>query len=292
MSDGSVDWRAEVARVQRELTLFRDEFLPAVFDGPVTDFHSDQMTDHLKDLITATAGRLSGWRDAAGRLSDQLPLGSLVAGEAPLDREPFKLFLFQKATPGHVIRDGRIVWRIELFVPLEMALRCPAFGDEVPAGEDDPWYWFAARADAAKAWLAGLPANTDTLANSLCMVLPFLADLDPAFARLALDRETWRAATMTDRTLTDDELETRLRFVDGNWFGHIVNNALLHVLGQLANNHFLSIRQYLDHPQLRGSYSHLMPHYLFALLAEKVNALRQMAAVPADATAAPTAAVP
>ena len=284
MSEAAVDWRAEVARVQRELTLFRDEFLPAVFDGPVTDFHSDQMTDTLKDHITATAGRLSEWRDAAGMLSDLLPLGPLAADRLPLDREPFRPFLFQKATSGHVVRGGRIVWRIELFVPLEMVLRCPAFGDEVPAGGDDPWDWFAARADAAKGWLAGLPANTDTLANSLCMLLPFLADLDPAFARLCLDRETWRVATVADRTLTTDEREKRLRFVDGNWFGHIVNNALLHVLGQLANNHVLSIREYLQHPRLRGSYTHLMPHYLFAVLSEKVNALREIAATPSSGT--------
>lgn len=138
--------------------------------------------------------------------------------------------------------------------------------------------WFAARADAAKRWLAGLPASTDALANSLCMLLPFLADLDPAFARRALDRETWRAATVADRTLADDEREKRLRSVAGNWFGHIVNNALLHVLGQLANNQFEAIGEYLRHPQLRGGYTRLMPHYLFAVLAEKVAALREMAA--------------
>ena len=289
MSGVAVDWRAEVARVQRELTLFRDEFLPAVFDGPVTDFHSDGMTDTLKDHITATAGRLSEWRNAAAHLSGQLPLGPLAAAEAPLDREPLGRFLFQKATPGHVVREGRIVWRIELFVSLEMVLHCPAFRGELPADGDDPWEWFAARADAARVWLVGLPANTDVLANSLCILLPFLADFDPAFARLALDRETWRATTLADRTLTDDERAKRLRFVASNWFGHIINNALLHVLGQLANNHFVSIREYLQHPQLRGSYTHLMPHYLFAVLSEKVNALRAIAVGRLSDSAVPPA---
>lgn len=278
MSEQSVDWRAEVARVQRELTLFQDEFLPAVFDGSVTDFHSDGMTNHLKNHITATAGRLSEWRDAAVHLSDQLPLGPLPPGEAPLDRERLKPFLFQKATPGHVVRGGRIQWRIELFVPLEMVLRCPAFGGQLPGEGENPWDWFAARADAARGWLVGLPADTNPLADSLCMLLPFLADLDPPFARLCLDRETWRAATVADRTLADDERAKRLRFCDSYWFGHIINNALLHVFGMLANNHFESIRQYLDHPHLRGSYTHLMPHYIFALLAEKVATLRVMAA--------------
>ena len=287
MSDEAVDWRAEVARVRRELTLFRDEFLPAVYGGPVTDSHADATTAAPEDDDTATAGRPTAWRDAVARLSDQLPVGPLTADTAPLDRGPFESFLFQTATPAHVVRGGRVVWRAELFVPLEVVLGCPAFGGDRPGEGGDPWDWFAARADAARAWLMGLPAGTDTLANSLCMVLPFLADLDPAFARPALDRETWRAATMTDRTLTDDERAGRLKFVESVWFGHIINNALLHVLGSLANNQFESIRDHLRHPHLRGGYTRLMPGYLFAVLVEKAAALRVMAAGRSPDTAVP-----
>ena len=58
--------------------------------------------------------------------------------------------------------------------------------------------------------------------------------------------------------------------VDGLWFGHILNNALLHVLGALANNNFMMIDDLLDHPFLVGGYSHLTPSYLFAVLFEKV----------------------
>ncbi|MFM8273040.1 MAG: hypothetical protein ACKODX_12000 [Gemmata sp.] len=276
----SIDSAAEVARVQREIALFRDEFLPAVFDGPTTDFHSSGMSDRLKDHITATAGGLSDWRGAASRLSDLLPLAPLAAGDAQLDREPFQRFLFQRATPGYVVRGGRILWRVELFVSLEMGLHCPVFGRQLPGEGEDPWDWLAARADGARAWLTALPVNTDTLANSLCILLPFLADLDPPFARLCLDRETWRVATVADRTRSDDERAKRLRFCGGYPFGQILNNALLHVLGMLANNHFLSIRKDLEHPHLRGGYTHLMPHYLFAVLVEKVAALRTMAATP------------
>src|SRR5262245_19016605 len=52
--------------------------------------------------------------------------------------------------------------------------------------------------------------------------------------------------------------------------------ALLHALGGLANNHFLHIRDFLEHPLLRGGYTHLMPHYLFAVLVEKVLVLRRL----------------
>ena len=64
--------------------------------------------------------------------------------------------------------------------------------------------------------------------------------------------------------------------VDGLWFGHILNNALLHVLGAIANNHFMVIEDFLDHPFLVGGYSHLMPSYVFAVLFEKVAILRQL----------------
>ena len=50
----------------------------------------------------------------------------------------------------------------------------------------------------------------------------------------------------------------------------------LHALGGLANNHFLHIRDFLDHALLRGGYTHLMPHYLFAVLFEKVRVLRRL----------------
>jgi hypothetical protein len=90
------------------------------------------------------------------------------------------------------------------------------------------------------------------------MTLPFVADADPAFAKKALDLSTWKNVTP--------------------WFEHVANNALLHVLGALANNHFMLIRDYLDHPCLYGNYTHLMPHYLFAVLFQKVSVLRQIAA--------------
>jgi hypothetical protein len=48
-------------------------------------------------------------------------------------------------------------------------------------------------------------------------------------------------------------------------------------IGALANNHFRVIEQYLHQTHLDGRYTHLMPHYLFAMLFEKVAILRQLA---------------
>lgn len=126
----------------------------------------------------------------------------------------------------------------------------------------------------------GLPVDNCGLFNALCMVVPLIADIDPAFAKLALDPETWRSVVMADATLSDHAKQERQKTIDQGFLRHVLNNALLHVLGALANNHFLSIREYLDHPCLFGGYTYLMPDYLFGVLLEKVRILRQLATEP------------
>jgi hypothetical protein len=270
-----IDLKAEVARVQQEMAFFRRECLPVFLGGPVQDFLSDGMSEHLKGHIVAVAGRLSEWRDAAMRLAEYLPLGPLPAEALSLNHQDFSRFRFQPATPAFAVRGGRIVWRIELFMPVEAALDCPIFAGQADDGSD-PWDRFRRRAEAVKKWLLGLPMDQGGHLDALCVIPPFLADIDPSFVRLAMDRDTWLAIARSAPGLSEEQREKRLDFLGGNWFAHVLNNALLHVLGGLANNHFLAIRDYLDHPQLRGSYTHLMPHYLFAVLFEKVGALRRL----------------
>ena len=89
-----------------------------------------------------------------------------------------------------------------------------------------------------------LPVDSIELANSLSAVLPFIADSDPAFAKLALDRERWRSLVLADRIISDKQRAKQLEMIDGLWFAHTLNNALLHVLGGLANNHFVLIGDY------------------------------------------------
>jgi hypothetical protein len=64
--------------------------------------------------------------------------------------------------------------------------------------------------------------------------------------------------------------------IDG-YFHRVLNNALLHVLGSLACNHFQVVPGLLDHPAILGGYTSLMPHHLLAVLAEKVRVLRGIA---------------
>jgi hypothetical protein len=72
-----------------------------------------------------------------------------------------------------------------------------------------------------------------------------------------------------------------LGVVDG-YLRHVLNSALLHILGAVANNHFEVIADLLDHPNLVGGYTPLMPHYLFAVLFEKVEVPRALARVKVD----------
>lgn len=129
-----------------------------------------------------------------------------------------------------------------------------------------------------KTWLFSLDVKDVMLLNALCMVLPLVADADPPFVKLALDVETWHSIVSADQRLSDTQRRKSFEELDCGYFPHAVNNALLHVFGALGNNHFLLIRDYLEHPCLYGSYTGLMPHYLFALLFQKVSVLRQIAA--------------
>src|SRR5688572_14806988 len=140
----SLDLRAEIARLQAELTAFRRECLPAFLGGPVQDFLADGVWESLQWHVVAVAGRLSGWPDASLRLAEPLPLGPLPSDAPALDRKDFDRFLFQGASPAFVIRGGRLVWRIELFVPLDLALRCPVFAGDADATQNG-WERFLGR---------------------------------------------------------------------------------------------------------------------------------------------------
>lgn len=276
MKTEEIDLPAEIARVQRELTFFREECLPAFLGAPILEYVPKNASDALRDHIFTAAGSLSSWQRTAARLADDLPLGPLPPEATGPSRDDFREFLFQSATPSFTIRAGRIVWGIELFVVGEISLEyCRTlWGDGEPcpitAPED-----FARSSGEIKKWLMSKAVDDARLWNALCVVLPAIVNADPAFAKLALDPDTWRSLTLADSSLTAGQRPERLKLING-FFGHVLNNALLHVLGALANNHFLLIEDYLHHPRLRGGYTRLMPHYLFAVLFEKVLILRHL----------------
>jgi hypothetical protein len=264
-----IDIRAEVARVQAELVSFREKVLPALFQTPLDAVFGEDYADWVRGKRN---GPLSEWQKATSRLAELLPLGPLPANSPKICRDDFKEFLFQSATPSFCLRDGRIVWKISLFVdPSFCGPYCGTFPDLPTALENLP-----ARLPEVRQWFMSLPADSIELANMLCMALPFIADADPAFAKLALAPETWHQLVVNDRGITEAERAKRLKCVESQWFGHVLNNALLHVLGALANNHVMLIEDFLDHPFLIGGYSHLTPSYLLAVLLEKVVIVRQL----------------
>ena len=224
-----IDIRAEIARVQGELLFFREGCLPAFFDTLSHEVFEAQYAEWVQEKIATRAGSLSNWQRATCRLAELLPLGPLAPNSSKSSREDFKEFLFHEATPSFCVEDGRINWKIGLFVDRSLcSAYCPTFPSSALV---DP-----ARLAELRQWSTSLPVDSSELANALCMALPFIADADPAFAKLALDPKTWRNVVLGDRDISEEQRTKRLKMVDGLWFGHILNNALLHVLEDLQCN--------------------------------------------------------
>lgn len=270
MEKNQIDLEAEIAQVLSEIAVFREECLPAMLDESLERPHEEGAARSASDSLSA-------WQAATCRLADMLR-----SPGAAIHREIFGE-LVNDATTSWRSQSGRIRWRIELFVPFDGALLYwyPASKEERER-LSDCIEWPTEHRLEIEAHLLGLYAGRVdgdirevecALWNALCMVLPWIADVDPAFAKLALDKENWRNLALTNHALTHEQRQERLRLIDG-YFGRVLNNALLHVLGALANNHFFEIRGYLNHPNVRGSYTYHMPYYLFTVLYEKAAGLR------------------
>ncbi len=237
------------------------------------------------EQIKKSVSTLRNWQQAAGRLLDALPLTRLGAADPEPDWSEYKEFLWHSASAStHTVLEGRIVWRIELFIYWDHGLKYMLAQDGTTstgeAQEPDRGYSFAElrqRLPEVKQWFLALPPDGSVLFNALSYVLTPVSDHDPAFVKLALDPDTWRSIVRTDQTLDESARLQRLQAIDHGHLPHAINNALLHVLAALANNHFGVIADFLDHPCLSGAYSGLIPHYLFAVLLEKVKVLRSLA---------------
>jgi hypothetical protein len=261
---------AEIARVQSELVFVREKCLPAFLGTPIHEVFGEDYAEVVAERRMAT-GSLSNWQRAVRRLAELLPLGPLPNDSWEISRADFRAFLVQEPTPAFYIQGARIVWEIGLFVDSTLCSNfCPTFSD-LPAAVTNP-----VRLPEIRRWLMGLPVDSTELSNALCLVLPLVADADPGFAKLALDPKMWHSVILADRDITEQQRTERLKIVEGPWFAHILNNSLLHVLGSIANNHVRAIEDFFDHPNLVGGYTHLMPHYVFAVLFQKVETLRQM----------------
>jgi hypothetical protein len=279
--------RTAIAAVAHELRMLRDEYLPAFLAVPFHEAMPDHVPAFVRERSAATARRLGAWQAAITRLADFLPIDAHVAAPAAAQ---FDEFMFQKAKGNAAVANGGCRWRISLFIPVDW--ECAQFWPDSLPPHQSP----AAR---ERCFLRNLPrikqrlmtrsVVDSELLNGLCVYLPLIADIDPAFVKRALDLQTWRILVNANTELTAEKRRESLQSIDHGLFHHVVNNALLHVFAALGNNHFAAIGDYLDHPCLHGSYTGLMPHYLFALLFQKVAILHALR--DHDASAALTAAL-
>jgi hypothetical protein len=270
MDLGRLDLESEVARVLGELIAFRAACLPALVQlSSVPSIAGSKRG-------TAVMGRLE-WERATGQLVNALPANGRLGR---LDPPGFD-FLHEKPVPGYIVRDDRIEWRCEVGVysmraeTAESVLAALGNSEGRPA---DPLAQLHSRLSEVRDYLLSLPVGDSGLYNSLCMVLPLLVDDDLGFVLGALSSETWRGLVLGCPGLTLGERLRRMKTIDGYYFGHVLNNALLHVLGSMANNRFGYIPALMDHPYLIGSYTNLMPHYIFSVMLAKVMTLRELVA--------------
>lgn len=264
-----MDLDAERARVLDELKAFRDVCLPAFFaPGGIEPVWDDDLPLGGPDLVNRP---LHCWQEAVDRLAHVL-----VEPGTRLDRAEFEDFLFEEPVPDFSVRGGRIFWRVSLGIYCNREPNAWAFLERmglIDEVEDDPVEFLNMRSTVARDWLLGLGADHPNLGDTLCCLLPLLAEGNAEVVKEMLEPETWRASVLAEGITTPEVRTIRLRMIDDQ-LPRYFNNALLHIFGALANNHFEVILDLLRHPHFLGSYTELFPHYVFGVLFGKVEILR------------------
>jgi hypothetical protein len=267
MTEIGIDLEAEIAQVRDELVSFREVCLPAFF-----------VRCGLPDRASPAPGPVGLTKAEWARLSDglleALPEGGR-AGRLELDDYSF---LHVTTEPSYSVDGGRITWRCETFFQIYSDDHLEYISSHVGGG---PYAGDLREALIAKLpeWFLGLAVDGTTLWNALCSALPLLVDPNPDFVRRALDPTTWRSIVLGKPGLTLRDRAKKLSLLDGYYFSHVLNNALLHVLGAAANNRHDLLLELMDHPNLSGMYTHLMPHYILGVILAKVRALRALVGV-------------
>src|SRR5262249_7248394 len=142
---------------------------------------------------------------------------------------------------------------------VRFVLRWARAGDERAAA---PWVELRRGLPALKeAFLAGLRSLAE-------MVLPVLAELDPAFVAQALDRGWLVAAVESNPALTPEERLWQRNLVNSRFFAGWLCNCLALTLEALANNHFAEIARFLTFPEIHADsyWNGVMPKILLATL--------------------------
>jgi hypothetical protein len=269
MTEMKIDLEAEIAQIRGELVSFRDVCLPAFFGR-----------GGLLDEAYPGPGPIDLTRADWVRLSDRLLEALSHGGRAgPFDLDDYSFLHLATTEPSYSVDWGRISWRFETFFPIysvdyHLLYIRSLMGGEANSGNDRE-----ALIAFLPDWFLGLAVDDVPLWNALSSALPMLVDPNPHFVRRLLDPETWRDVVRGRAGLTEEDRAGKLACIDGAWFGYTLNNALLHVMGAAANNRHGLLLELLDHPNLSGRYTHLMPHYVLGVLLAKVEALRALAGV-------------
>ncbi len=275
MDELQIDLYAEKARVLDELKAFQDVCLPAFFaPGGIKPVWDDRRPLGEPDVANRPLHR---WRRAVDRLAQ-----TLIEPDFPLERGDFADFLFEKPEGDYSVRDGRVVWRVGVGMYCNRESNAYAYLDRMGLGdvvEGDPVEFLLARMPVARGWLLGLGVDHPNLGNILCCLLPLLAEGDPEVVRELLDPETWRALVCDEAGTTPEVSVKRLGIIEVH-LPRYLNNALLHVFGALANNHFMTILDLLRHPHLLGGYTNLFTHYIFGVQFGKIEVLGEIGQKP------------
>jgi len=269
--------KQEIAKVQAEIRVFRRDYLPVL--APRVPI--DSRWTYVGQRIGENWRPIQAWHEAIAVLSDALPLPTPARPLEYLNREALADFLVP-ATSNVRVRPEGFDWEITIFATLNPCVKVrenlPQFDgyERVLAALEQ-----GNEADlltALKEWVVQQPGRRLSDWNLFGRGLPAIAYRDPGFAASILSREPaphWRCSAAEAESdlagCAPEEHSAEVFFLR-----HILHNTLLHVLAAVANNHFDWIRQFLQSPYLLGSYTELMPAYLFTTLHEKVGLMRQL----------------
>jgi hypothetical protein len=254
----------EIAQVQRELRLFRREYLPLLTEPVSVDDRWAYAATH--NVALGANARI--WEAATFSVADTLPLPPDDRGSL-FRPEDYAGLYRQARNPGFQIRDGQIVWEISIFMPVRVA-----DDPKLAAHFGGPYQHVGQIVD----WLLLLPLDDGRLWKGLSILLPAVAMEDEERAEDLLTTEFWVNRLREDRNripLKDSHNDSE-EFIQSGCFRHIMNSSVLHVLAALANNRFSSIGRFLQLQTRYGHYTKLMPAFIFSVLCEKVLILKRL----------------
>jgi hypothetical protein len=266
-----IDLIAETDQVRHEFGLLESRILPLLV--PLQQASIDDATSE------GVPNTLTTWQRIIRELAAALPTREGLPG-IPIDEVFLKEFLHQSADAGFSVRQGRIVWKITTFISLDLkdwhAKRLLEVMHDEPDDEPGASQRLLSQLDEFKEWLLAPAREVCSVTNEMCSMLPICVELDLDFVRRAFDLEARLARIRSDSSLGEEQRRRTLHEWTGYFPMHGFNNALLHVIASLANNHFDQIESFLGHPARAGGYTGLMPHYLVAVLHQKVRVLNEL----------------